>query len=75
MAQVIPARAVQRWYPVRWPGDRITGEMFAERFFDSWEDAYNYAERRRTEISPRRVNEPIRCREDASIWAVCIEVS
>jgi hypothetical protein len=74
MSEVVPARTVQRWYPVRWPGDHISSEMFAERFFDSWEDAYNYADHRRSAIAPRRVSEPIRSREDASIWAVCVEV-
>jgi hypothetical protein len=73
--EVVPARAVLRWYSVRFPGDHWKTEVFAERFFDSREEADQYAGRRAVEIAPRRVPHPMPIREDESIWAVCVEIA
>lgn len=75
MPEVLPSHPLNRWYPIRWPGDAQPAEAFAEKYFDSAQDALEYAERRRTEITPRRVSGPISSREDPNVWAVCVEVA
>ena len=75
MPEVLPSHPLNRWYSIRWPGDMQAAEAFAEKYFDSAQDALAYAERRRTEIAPRRVSGPIASREDPNVWAVCIEIA
>lgn len=75
MPEVLPSHPLNRWYAIRWPGDMQTAEGFAEKYFDSAQDALAYAERRRNEIAPRRVSGPIPSREDPNVWAVCIEIA
>ena len=73
MSEVLPARFIDRWYRVRLPGDTHLTQLFAERYFDSIEDALLYREQRSKELAPRHVHSPVPSREDPTIWAVCVE--
>ncbi len=65
----------KRFYEIRWPGEPTPSEAFAERFFDNRDEAYDYYERRQTEIDPRRVHLPIPSEEDDHVWVVLVELA
>ena len=72
MPQVLPTNDVNRWYQVRRGTDHETCLFFAERYFDSESDAFEYWERRTSELGFERVHRPLASHENPRIWAVCI---
>jgi hypothetical protein len=73
VAEVLPSSGVNRWYQVRRSGAGAHLLVFAERYFDSEADAFEYWERRSADLGADRVNRPVRSHEDPLVWAVCID--
>jgi len=65
--------ARNRWYRIKWPNERQLRPAWAEKYFDSFHEAFDYAERRRAEHPSRRVHRPVRSHESGHIWAVCVD--
>lgn len=76
MAQVLPGAKVNRWYNLRnfSKSSKDSGPVFAERYFDSHVEAFEYWEERSAELGPNRVFQPVTSHEDSRIWAVCVDV-
>ena len=72
MPELAPHRR-NRWYRVKWPDERQLTPAWAEKYFDNHTEAFDYAERRRTEHSIGRVSRPIKSHEAPAAWAVCVE--
>jgi hypothetical protein len=62
-----------RWYRYRFPGDPEPTDVWAERLFDLFAEAQEYAERRTPEIAPRRVSLPVPSSDPPGLWVVCVE--
>jgi hypothetical protein len=73
MPEVLPTYQVNRWYKVRRVGTHEYLEVFAEKYFDSEADAFNYRQHRSVTLGFDRVHGPIPSHENAAVWAVCIE--
>ena len=69
----IPAGSRIRWFRLRLPGDCRDTRLWAERFFASRAEAFDYYERRRAEHPTGRVHPPVRAQENDSVWAVCTD--
>jgi hypothetical protein len=65
---------VLRWYFVRFPGDPWKTEVFAERFFDSREEADEYAGPAPLKSPPAAY--PIPCQSvRIRVFGVCVEIA
>ena len=53
--------ARNRWYRIKWPNERQLRPAWAEKYFDSFHEAFDYAERR---------HRPVRSHESGHIGAV-----
>ena len=73
MPQVLPTQTVNRWYRLRHPVTDEASDFFAERYFDSEQEAFMYWEQRGSELGADRVHRPVPSHENASVWAVCID--
>jgi hypothetical protein len=73
MPQVLPTGNVNRWYQLRRPLSDDVWHFFAERYFDSEQEAFAYWEQRRSELGPDRVHRPVPSHENPLVWAVCID--
>ena len=73
MSEVLPTHGVNRWYRLRRPLSDELWHFFAERYFDSEQEAFAYCEQRRNELGPDRVHRPVLSHEDPLVWAVCID--
>ena len=73
MSQVLPTQTVNRWYRLRRPLSDESWHFFAERYFDSEQEAFAYWENRRSELGHDRVHRPVPSHENAFVWAVCID--
>ena len=73
MQQVLATQSVNRWYQRRRPPTNHPWHFFAERYFDSEQEAFAYCEQRRSEIGPDRVHRPVPSHENPLVWAVCID--
>ena len=62
-----------RWYRLRLPGDCRDTQLWAERFFTSQAEAFDYYERRRAEHPARRVHRPVEAQEPPLAWVVCLD--
>jgi hypothetical protein len=47
--------------------------LFAERYFDSEQDAIEYWQQRILELGDDRVCRPVPSRENSAVWAVCVD--
>jgi hypothetical protein len=72
MPQVLPTRSVNRWYELRRPHSDQLFHFFAERYFDSEQEARAYWQQRRRELGLYRVHRPVPSHENPLVWAVCI---
>jgi hypothetical protein len=73
MPQVLPTGRVNRWYQLRRPLSDEVCHFFAERYFDSGQEAFAYWEQRQSELGPDRVHRPVLSHENPRVWAVCID--
>ena len=73
MPEVLPTHGVNRWYRLRRPLSDELWHFFAERYFDSEQEAFAYWEQRRSELGPDRVHRPVPSHENPLVWAVCID--
>lgn len=69
----VAASLHHRWFRIRWPGQKETTYAWAEKFFDSRTEAFDYYERRLAEHPAGRVHPPLASHEDAAVWAVCVD--
>ncbi len=69
----LPAALRNRWFRIRWAGEREAGYAWAEKFFDNHAEAFDYYERRLAEHPTGRVHPPLASHEDAAVWAVCVD--
>ena len=67
----LPAGSRQRWFRLRLTGDCRDTQLWAERFFASQAEAFDYYERRRAEHPAGRVHRPVPAQEGDGAWAVC----
>ena len=67
----LPAGSRHRWFRLRLRGDCRDAHLWAERFFQSQAEAFDYYERRRGEHPTGRVHPPVPAQEDDRAWAVC----
>jgi hypothetical protein len=72
MAEVSTA-ARNRWFRLRLPGDCHDTQLWAERYFGSHAEAFDYYERRRGEHPTGRVHPPVAAQEGDGAWAVCTD--
>ena len=73
MPQVLPTQGVNRWYQLRRPPSNEPWYFFAERYFDSEQEAFAYWEQRCGELGLDRVHRPVPSHENPLVWAVCID--
>ena len=73
MPQVLPTVSVNRWYQLRRPPGGELWHFFAERYFDSEQEAFAYWEQRGSELGLDRVHRPVPWHENGFVWAVCID--
>ncbi|MCP5114429.1 MAG: hypothetical protein GY953_26665 [bacterium] len=73
MPEVQPTHR-KRFYEIRWA---LTARPAAsgERFSEDRDEAFDYYERRQTEIDPRHVHLPIPSEEDDHVWVVLVELA
>src|SRR3954452_9262123 len=57
-----------RWYRVKWPDERQLKPAWAEKYFDSHAEAFDYFERRRTEHPTGRVHRPLQSQDKPTVW-------
>jgi hypothetical protein len=72
LPEVSPDRR-NRWYPVSWPNERRLKPAWAEKYFDTHTEAFDYFEQRRAEHPTGRVQRPIQSQEKPDVWAVCVD--
>ena len=72
MPEILPDRR-NRWYRVRWRDERQLKPAWAEKYFDNHSEAFDYAERRRTEHPTGRVSWPLHSKEAPTAWVVCVD--
>ena len=70
--EVLPTRDVNRWYRLPQEGASCSGDFFAERYFDSENEALAYWQKRAEELGFERVHRPVSAHENPAVWAVCI---
>lgn len=69
----LSAAGRSRWFRLRLPGDCHDSQLWAERFFASQAEAFDYYERRRAEHPTGRVHRPVEAHEAPLAWAVCVD--
>jgi hypothetical protein len=69
----LSAAARNRRYRVRWPEERQLKPTWAEKYFDTFAEAFDYAARRRAEHPTGRVHRPVQSHEQPTAWAVCVD--
>jgi hypothetical protein len=72
MPETSPDRR-NRWYRVKWADERQLQPAWAEKYFDTHSEAFDYFERRRAEHPTGRVHRPIQSQEKPVVWAVCVD--
>jgi len=72
MLEVSPT-ARNRWYRVKWPDQRQLKPAWAEKYFATHTEAFDYFEHRRAEHPTGRVYRPIQSQEKPTVWAVCVD--
>jgi hypothetical protein len=71
MPELFPNRR-NHWYRVKWPGEVQLKSAWAEKYFDTYLEAFDYAEPRRAEHAAGRVSRPLHSHEAPTAWAVCV---
>ena len=69
----LPAEDRRRWFRLRLPGDCHDSQLWAERFFSTHAEAFDYYERRSAEHPSARVHMPVHAQESDGAWAVCVD--
>jgi hypothetical protein len=72
MPELSPDRR-NRWYRVKWTGERHLKPAWAEKYFDHHAEAYDYYQRRLAEHSTGRVHPPVHTQEKPDAWVVCVD--
>jgi hypothetical protein len=62
-----------RWFRVKWPDERQLKPAWAEKYFDTHAEAFDYAELRRAGHPAGRVHRPVQSHESPAAWAVCVD--
>jgi len=65
--------ARNRGYRARWPDQRQLQPAWAEKYFDTYAEAFDYSERRRAEHPTGRVYRPLQSQEKPAAWVVCVD--
>ena len=69
----LSSSARNRWYRVKWPDERQLRPAWAEKFFDTHIEAFDYYEYRLTKHPTGRVHRPVHSHEKPAAWAVCVD--
>jgi hypothetical protein len=69
----LPPDRRNRWYRVKWPGERQLQPAWAEKYFDTHTEAFDYSECRRAQHPTGRVHRPLHSQEKPDAWVVCVD--
>jgi len=69
----LPAGSRNRWFRLRLPGDCRDTQLWAERFFASQAEPFDYYERRRAEHPTGLVHRPVEAQEMDGARDVCVD--
>ena len=72
MPELPPLRR-NRWYRVKWPGERQLKPAWAEKYCETHTEAFDSAECRCAALPTGRVHRPIHSQETPAAWAVCVD--
>jgi hypothetical protein len=69
----VSATRRNRWYRVRWADERQLKPAWAEKYFDTFAEAFAYYELRRAEHPTGRVHRPVQSQEAPMAWVICVD--
>ena len=69
----LPAANRARWFRLRLAGDCRDRHLWAERFFSTHAEAFDYYQRRLAEHPTGHVHSPVEAMEGDGAWAVCVD--
>jgi hypothetical protein len=69
----LPPDRRNRWYRVKWTGERQLKPAWAEKYFDPHAEAYDSYQRRLAEHPTGRVHPSVHSQEKPAAWVVCVD--